>query len=77
MPLAPANHTKKGENTMKAIVSLIVALGLAFAFSGSALAAKVVHCKSSEDCPSPMHCSIKHHHKTGVCVGAYIPVPRY
>ncbi len=65
---------------MKAIVSMIVALGLAYAFSGSALAAAVVHCENSKDCPSSMHCSIKQHHKTGVCVGAHTPTattPKY
>jgi hypothetical protein len=54
---------------MKAIVSMIAALGLAFAFAGSALAA-AIHCATSKDCPSNMQCSIKSHHNTGVCVGA-------
>ena len=44
---------------MKAIVSIIVALGLAFAsLSGSALAG-ATHCQSSKDCPPSMQCSIK------------------
>jgi hypothetical protein len=51
---------------MKAIVSMIIAVGIACAFSGSALAAgKTIHCGTSKDCPSTMQCGTK-----GVCVGA-------
>jgi len=51
---------------MKAIVSMIIAVGIVCSFSGSALAAgKTIHCGTSKDCPSSMQCSIK-----GVCVGA-------
>ena len=57
---------------MKAIVSIIVALGLAFAsLSGSALAG-ATHCQSSKDCPPSMQCSIKAHHTAGICVGAQV-----
>jgi hypothetical protein len=57
---------------MKAIVSMIVALGLASACSGSALAAAgAISCANSKDCPSSMHCRIKPHHNTGLCVGAH------
>jgi hypothetical protein len=63
--------SQKGRTPMKAIVSMIVALGLACAFSGSGLAAaNTIHCAASKDCPSSMQCSIKSHHNTGVCVGA-------
>ena len=45
---------------MKAIVSMIIAVGIVCAFSGSALAAgKTIHCGTSKDCPSSMQCSIK------------------
>jgi len=60
---------------MKAIVSMIVALGLAFAFSGSALAG-TTHCQSSKDCPLSMQCSIKAHHN-GVCVRAQVKKKSY
>jgi len=51
---------------MKAIVSMIIAVGIVCAFSGSALAAgKTIHCGTSKDCPSSMQCSTK-----GVCVVA-------
>jgi hypothetical protein len=60
---------------MKAIVSIIVALGLAFA-SSSALAG-ATHCQSSKDCPPSMQCSIKAHHTAGVCVGAQVKKKSY
>jgi hypothetical protein len=56
---------------MKAIVSMIAALGLVCAFSGSALAG-ATHCQSSKDCPPSMQCSIKAHHTAGLCVGAQV-----
>ena len=62
---------------MKAIVSIIVALGLASAYSASALAAAATHCETSKDCPPSMHCSIKAHHMTGICVGAHAKKKSY
>jgi hypothetical protein len=50
----------KGRAPMKAIVSMIVAVSFAYAFSGPALAAgKTIHCGTSKDCPSNMQCSTK------------------
>jgi hypothetical protein len=58
--------------------SMIVALSLAFAFSGSTLAAAgATHCQTSKDCPPSMHCSIKAHHAAGVCVGAHAKKKSY
>jgi hypothetical protein len=62
-------QTPKGRTPMKTIMSMIVAVGLSCAFSGSAFAA-AIHCAASKDCPSNMQCSIKSHHNTGICVGA-------
>ncbi len=40
-------------------------------FPTGSVAARVIHCENSKDCPSSKHCSFKHHHKTGVCVGEH------
>jgi hypothetical protein len=63
----------KGRAPMKAIVSMIVAVSFAYAFSGPALAAgKTIHCGTSKDCPSNMQCSTK-----GVCTGAHATKKSY
>jgi hypothetical protein len=61
---------------MKTIVSIIVALGFAFAFSGFALAG-TTQCETSKACPPSMHCSIKAHHTAGVCIGAHAKKKNY